>query len=155
MTKVIDSFTGEYAFLSNFYEAPMVVGGRVVKTVEHAYQAAKANNQEEALAILALDTPAQTKKAGRKVNLRATWNDEKLQIMIALLIAKFTQHRDLAEKLVATGDAYLVEGNWWGDTHWGVCKGVGENWLGRILMTIRSLMIDMGIDAYIEEYGNV
>lgn len=43
----------------------------------------------------------------------------------------------LREKLLATGDAELVEGNTWGDRFWGVCNGVGQNWLGRLLMQVR------------------
>ena len=31
----------------------------------------------------------------------------------------------------------LVEGNTWGDRFWGVCGGVGLNWLGRLLMQVR------------------
>jgi predicted NAD-dependent protein-ADP-ribosyltransferase YbiA (DUF1768 family) len=31
-----------------------------------------------------------------------------------------------------------VEGNSWGDTYWGVCKGKGQNKLGHILMQVRS-----------------
>lgn len=45
---------------------------------------------------------------------------------------------ELRDKLVATGDAEIVEGNWWGDKFWGVCRGVGENHLGKILMRIRT-----------------
>ena len=40
--------------------------------------------------------------------------------------------------LIQTGDSVLIEGNTWGDRVWGVCNGVGENRLGRILMKIRS-----------------
>jgi predicted NAD-dependent protein-ADP-ribosyltransferase YbiA (DUF1768 family) len=40
--------------------------------------------------------------------------------------------------LKATGDEELVEGNWWNDTFWGVCNGVGENNLGKLLMKIRA-----------------
>jgi predicted NAD-dependent protein-ADP-ribosyltransferase YbiA (DUF1768 family) len=39
--------------------------------------------------------------------------------------------------LLETGDAELVEGNWWDDTFWGVCNGVGQNNLGKILMDTR------------------
>jgi predicted NAD-dependent protein-ADP-ribosyltransferase YbiA (DUF1768 family) len=39
--------------------------------------------------------------------------------------------------LDATGDRKLVEGNYWHDTFWGVCNGVGENYLGEILMHVR------------------
>ena len=51
--------------------------------------------------------------------------------------AKFTQNDGLKHKLKDTGDAILIEGNTWGDRIWGVCNGVGENRLGRILMQIR------------------
>lgn len=50
---------------------------------------------------------------------------------------KFTRNEDLKAMLLATGDEGLIEGNWWGDTFWGECKGQGENHLGRILMKIR------------------
>lgn len=38
------------------------------------------------------------------------------------------------------GDAELIEGNTWGDRIWGVCDGVGENRLGKILMRVRAEM---------------
>ena len=50
---------------------------------------------------------------------------------------KFTDS-DLKEKLLATGDAELIEGNHWGDVIWGVCNGIGENNLGKLLMNIRN-----------------
>ena len=56
---------------------------------------------------------------------------------------KFTRHLDLREKLLATGDAELIEGNTWRDMTWGAVwnkdKGrwVGKNNLGRILMKVR------------------
>ena len=56
--------------------------------------------------------------------------------MLSFVRAKFT-YPDLQEKLLATGDAYLEEGNYWNDTTWGVCNGVGENRLGKILMQVR------------------
>ena len=43
----------------------------------------------------------------------------------------------LREKLLATGDAYLEEGNNWGDTIWGTVNGRGQNHLGRLLMEVR------------------
>jgi predicted NAD-dependent protein-ADP-ribosyltransferase YbiA (DUF1768 family) len=41
------------------------------------------------------------------------------------------------QKLLDTGTQTLVEGNWWGDVFWGVCKGVGSNHLGKLLMKLR------------------
>lgn len=50
-----------------------------------------------------------------------------------ILVDKFTRTPALGKALVGTAPATLVEGNTWKDTFWGVCKGVGENHLGRHL----------------------
>jgi predicted NAD-dependent protein-ADP-ribosyltransferase YbiA (DUF1768 family) len=57
--------------------------------------------------------------------------------METLLRQKFA-HPELRAKLKETNDAELVEGNWWGDRFWGVCRGEGENHLGKLLMKIRA-----------------
>ena len=57
--------------------------------------------------------------------------------MYEIVLAKFTQNPDLKEKLLATGDEHLEEGNTWGDTTWGTVNGIGENRLGIILMKVR------------------
>jgi hypothetical protein len=51
---------------------------------------------------------------------------------------KFNRNPDLRAKLLATADAYLEEGNTWGDQIWGVYNGQGTNWLGKILMQVRT-----------------
>ena len=56
--------------------------------------------------------------------------------MERILRVKFSSP-DLKEKLLSTGDRYLVEGNSWGDVYWGVCGGKGINMLGKLLMQIR------------------
>jgi predicted NAD-dependent protein-ADP-ribosyltransferase YbiA (DUF1768 family) len=56
--------------------------------------------------------------------------------------------------LLATDEADLVEGNHWNDTFWGVCRGVGQNWLGRILMDERA-SIREALAKEIEEFVNV
>ena len=68
--------------------------------------------------------------------LRADWEDKKDKIMYDILEAKFSNKR-LAQKLLATGNAKLVEGNTWGDTYWGACRGQGKNKLGKLLMKVR------------------
>lgn len=59
--------------------------------------------------------------------------------MEEIVRAKFTQNESLKWRLIGTGDAYLEEGNTWGDTFWGVDAKTreGRNHLGRILMRIR------------------
>lgn len=133
----IDCFDGEYAFLSNFYDSPIEKDGIVYPTNEHFFQAMKTLDNEERKKIAAAETPGKAKRMGRNVKLRPDWEQSKFQIMKEGLTLKFLCHKDLAEKLVATGDAWLIEGNWWGDTYWGVCNGVGHNMLGNLLMEIR------------------
>jgi ribA/ribD-fused uncharacterized protein len=138
---VIDSFKGEYEWLSNFYHHPLEFHGETWISAEHAYQAMKTLDFNEREHIRKAPHAGVAKKLGRSVTLRPDWEDVKLQMMLTILQAKF---RDpvLREKLLATGDAELIEGNWWGDTFWGVCRGKGQNQLGRLLMSLRELLRD-------------
>ena len=133
---MIDKFRGKYWFLSNFYESPIEDENIIYPTVEHYFQAQKTLNREEKLKIAKASKPAKAKKMGRQVNLRKDWEDIKLQVMEKALRLKF-QDPALCEKLIATGDEELVEGNPWGDRYWGVCNGSGKNKLGKLLMKIR------------------
>jgi ribA/ribD-fused uncharacterized protein len=139
--RVIDDFVGEFEFLSNFYESPMkvftpIAGAWVVPTLEHAYQLFKTNDPDEQRKIAAAYSPGKAKRMGQRVTLREDWEDTKLQVMLSLLQNKFS-NPVLRQKLLDTGDAELIEGNTWGDTFWGVCKGTGQNWLGILLMRVR------------------
>jgi hypothetical protein len=134
----IDRFTGDYDFLSNFHPSPIDVDGILYPTVEHAFQAAKTSIPEEKQALAETATPGSAKRLGRKVQLRSDWEQVKVGIMEELVRLKFTTHPDLREQLLATGDAELVEGNNWNDRFWGVCRGKGQNQLGKILMKVRS-----------------
>lgn len=138
MKLIIDKFDGEYAFLSNFYEAPVVWEGITYPSNEHAFQAAKSLNPARRLEVAAAATPGKAKRMGRTLQLRSDWEKVKYNIMLEIVLAKFHQHKDLAEALLDTDEAELIEGNWWNDTTWGVCNGVGQNWLGKILMTVRT-----------------
>ncbi len=60
-----------------------------------------------------------------------------MDVMNAILFSKFSDIH-LMEKLLATGDAELIEGNNWDDIFFGVCNGKGKNWLGRLLMNLRA-----------------
>lgn len=71
--------------------------------------------------------------------VRKDWDDIKVQIMIELLLQKFRQPRLRAE-LTETRGKYLIEGNTWRDTLWGVYRGRGRNLLGLILMEIRDYL---------------
>jgi len=137
-TSTIGYFTGEYGYLSNFFESVILFEGIVYPTVEHAFQAQKTFHQAERKKIAAANSPGKAKRMGRSLKLRKDWESIKINIMTELVRLKFQAHADLREKLLVTGDAKLVEGNTWNDRFWGVCGGTGKNWLGRILMQIRT-----------------
>ena len=132
----IDSFSGEYDFLSNFFECDVKYRGRTYCSSEAAYQAAKCKNPKDRLIFLDA-TPSMAKRYGRRVEIRPDWDEVKYGVMREIVYLKFWQWPDLREKLLATGEAELIEGNTWNDTYWGVCNGVGENNLGKILMDVR------------------
>ena len=132
---MIKAFKGKYYFLSNFYEAPVTWEGITYQNNEAAFQSAKVTSGDrKAFAEL---NPSDAKKLGRQVSLREDWESIKDCVMYEVCKAKFTQNEDLKEKLLATGNDLLEEGNTWGDKTWGTVDGVGENRLGKILMRIR------------------
>lgn len=133
---MINSFRGEYRFLSNFSQSRIKLDGFVYTTVEHAFQAAKTLDMQCRGEICAAGSPGSAKALGRRVPLRLGWEDMKVDVMYRLLQEKFKDPY-LREYLLATGDEELVEGNTWGDTFWGVCRGEGQNWLGKLLMQVR------------------
>jgi ribA/ribD-fused uncharacterized protein len=133
---VIDSFRGQYFFLSNFCEVPVIYDGITYLNNEVAFQAQKTINKEERIDFSMLN-PSQAKRMGRRVSLRPDWEDVKFDIMYEICKAKFTQNQSYKENLLKTGDAELIEGNDWGDKIWGQVDGIGENHLGKILMRIR------------------
>lgn len=140
----INKFSGEYRFLSNFWPAPIIFEGVIYPSSEHLYQALKTVIPEEREQVRNTATAALAKRLGKQLSLRDDWNDDlKLKNMEIVVRAKFTQHPDLAEKLKNTSPHNLIEGNWWGDTFFGVDQKTskGENHLGKILMKIRSELL--------------
>lgn len=131
-TPPIYGFFEEYRWLSNFWVEEDGLSG------EHRFQAAKAASAEDYWYVMRAPTPGVAKHRGRRVELRADWEETKNDVMLSVLRWKF-RSVDLREKLLATGDAVLVEANGWGDTYWGVDEvtGEGENHLGRLLMQVR------------------
>ena len=139
---MINQFRNKYRFLSNFWLAPVEFEGAVYPSVEHAYQAAKTISQADRLPFWKeFMTPGQAKRRGSLLILRGDWGFIKFRTMQELVRSKF-QIPHLKNKLLATGNRVLVEGNNWHDNFWGrcfckKCGGSGLNQLGRILMDVR------------------
>ena len=141
---MIDSFSGEYSFLSNFYAVPPFLAlddGIQYPTVEHYFQAHKALDLDVRALVASARTAAQAKSLGRSLRLRSDWDGVKLDVMRCALAHKFAERTFLAQLLCQTGDAYLREGNYWGDRYWGFSKGQGQNWLGHLLMARRAELV--------------
>lgn len=135
---MIDSFQGKNRWLSNFWSAFVTLDGMEFPSVENAYQAAKTTDMDARKLFQDL-FPGAAKALGKKVTIRPDWEEKKVEIMADLLYQKFSKRNpELRERLKATGSEELVEGNTWGDTFWGVCKGVGQNNLGKLLMRLRT-----------------
>ena len=112
---VINSFDGEYDFLSNFYECPILWKGNLYRNSESIYQSYK--TLDNVPFDFTKTTGSQAKKISKKLNVRPDWNKIKFDLMYEICQEKFNQNTDIAQKLMNTGDAILIEGNYWGDTN--------------------------------------
>lgn len=136
----IDSFSGPYAFLSNFWTCPVKFEGELWLSVEHAYVAAKNPGASYRAAIKAEPKPGRVKALGRRADLIPGWDEKKVGIMRELVLDKFIRNLPLRKMLIETESLYLIEGNNWGDRFWGQVGEDGLNWLGVILMETRELV---------------
>lgn len=140
---MVKAFSGDLNFLCNFYPVTIHYEGINYPSSEAAFQAAKTLDVSKRLEF-SLMTPGQAKRAGRKLKLRDDWELVKLQVMEDILRIKFAKGTELYGRLKATLNIELVEINSWHDNFWGDCQCdscveiPGENYLGKILMKIRS-----------------
>lgn len=140
MPDTITSFRGAYRFLSNFYQWPVLYRGLVFPTSEHAYQWEKPISINDKNEIFNAPTPSAAKRLANSYTKLPNWDEIKLPIMEDILRAKFMGELSspLDQWLLNTSDAFLIEGNTWGDRYWGQVNGEGENYLGLLLMKIRA-----------------
>jgi len=126
-----------YGYMGNFWKGRFFVYGKWWDTVEAAFQAQKTNIDSEVLAIQNAIKPMEARNLGQKCSLRDGWEQIKDIVMYNCVIAKFLQHKDIRDQLLATGGEELVEDSPV-DWTWGCGKdGSGRNLLGEILMRVR------------------
>lgn len=132
-----------YSCFSNFYPCEVQYDGLTYKSSEAAWQSLKTLDYEIRKEFVNL-SPASAKKRGRRVKLRADWEDVKYPLMIDICYAKFLQNVDIKRVLLSTGDEILEEDTTgWHDNEWGncscyACKNIeGKNLLGKVLMVVR------------------
>ncbi|XP_021734368.1 riboflavin biosynthesis protein PYRR, chloroplastic-like [Chenopodium quinoa] len=144
-----------YGSFSNFSPHPIQMpdeGGHYTtwSSVEHYYQAHKFYGVQDPLAqecfeaIKSAKSPEEAARIGRKMQrrrpdlVRSDWEAAKIDIMYSALKCKFSIYPHLNSMLLSTVGSILVEGSphdfFWG----GGRDGEGLNYLGRLLMQLRS-----------------
>jgi hypothetical protein len=135
----------ETGYLSNFYEAPFEIDGLTINTVEHYFQASKFGlKSETGLEIIKQPKARMAARIGRTVTPQTNseewhnmWKATKVEVMYRGLYEKFRQNKELCDRLLATGNATIVErsdsDSFWGDGR----KRKGVNKMGRLLMKLR------------------
>ena len=132
-----------YGAFSNLFPRPIQFEDREFATAEHAYQAGKPRREVVREWILSAPTPSLVAMAAHGLytwDIEPGWSKIKFDRMLNVLRAKFTQHDDLRELLLSTGDAHLVEVGRVANAVnrvWGEVNGKGRNMLGELLMEVR------------------
>jgi ribA/ribD-fused uncharacterized protein len=133
-----------YGALSNLYKRDILFEGTIFPTAEHAYQAGKARKPAVRAWLMAAPSPSLLAMAAHGLyvwDIATDWSKVKFDRMKRILVAKFTQHQDLRELLLSTGNARLVESATVDNAVnrlWGEVNGKGQNKLGHLLMDVRS-----------------
>lgn len=151
-----------YGCFSNLFRRAITVGDMTFPTVEHAYQSLKPRDPRVRAWLMAAPAPSivaiaahvlpsdevdPTEVMGRTADAllgfhtRPGWSRLRYSWMMQCLRAKFDQHQDLADLLLGTGDAPIVEAGRIDDDagrRWGIVNGRGANYLGRMLMRVRA-----------------
>ena len=130
----------QFGFLSNFSVHPIILNDKIWATSEHYFQAMKFVGTPFEEKIRLAHSPSEAARIGRDRNLplRLDWELVKIDVMRIALEAKFEQHPELMQNLLATKNAEIIEhttnDSFWGDGG----DGSGKNMLGILLMELRA-----------------
>lgn len=146
----------ESGWLSCMSAYPVTYQGTQYKTCEALFQALRFTNYPEIQKeIIECKSPMAAKMKARKnckkLNRGIKWDEapSDIPLMKECLELKLEQHPDLKEKLIATGDATIIEDCTTHDREsarfWGAVKKdgkwVGENVFGKLWMEIRGELV--------------
>lgn len=130
---------------SSFFPVTVHLDGRAWPTAEHYYQAQKFDSQAMPALVQAIAKAPTAQAAAElaqknKKYIRQNWQEQKLDVMQKVVLAKFMQSDHCREILLNTKDRPIYESSP-ADSYWGVGEyGSGQNHLGKILMAVRSLL---------------
>lgn len=131
---------GPLGYLANYSNHGFVKNGVFYKTVEHYYQSEKYNDPIIKTQIINAATPKIASNIGRDRNntRKSGFREIKDQVMFDGILEKFRQNRDIAYKLIATGNESIAEATV-DEYYWGIGKDKsGENHIGKIIEHVRS-----------------
>jgi ribA/ribD-fused uncharacterized protein len=135
-----------FGVFSNLSRHPVGFEGLVFPTAEHAYQYGRARRPEVRDWLMAAPSPSLLAMAAHGLytwDIAPGWSKGRYNRMYRVVETKFRQHPDLAEILLSTGDARIVEAGTEDNAvnrRWGEVNGRGTNWLGKILMDVRDVL---------------
>ena len=146
------SVSDKYGEFSNLSEYEIMIDGKQWPTSEHYFQAMKFEGKNYIEKIRKTKRPNIAAQMGRdrSVKIKRGWDSMRVNVMTNAIRAKFTQHQELHDLLLSTGDRRIIE-HTSNDAYWGDGgDGSGKNMLGVVLMKIRDeLRIKMGIENII------
>ncbi|WP_326590714.1 NADAR family protein [Streptomyces brevispora] len=131
--------------LRNEFPAPIVMGSRTYPTVAHAHWALAVADEHRQAEVLSAERPYDAQKLAENSTLRDDWPQVRVAVMARLLRAKFQQHPEFAETLMATGATRLIYTEV-GSSFWGQRGLEGQNWMGRLLELTRSELVAAELD---------
>eukprot|EP00930_Biecheleria_cincta_P102327 TRINITY_DN94029_c0_g1_i1.p1 TRINITY_DN94029_c0_g1~~TRINITY_DN94029_c0_g1_i1.p1 ORF type:complete len:382 (+),score=73.60 TRINITY_DN94029_c0_g1_i1:176-1321(+) len=143
-SKVVTFYNSKSYGFSNFSDYPVQVNSVMYRTGEHAWQCLKYETSSPDLAAKIRDAPtvddAHTiSNTDGRDKQRGDWDDVKLEVLLSILRAKFSQHDALKAELLATGHKLIVNidtDKWAGMSAAGGIP-TGQNNVGKALMKIR------------------
>ncbi len=146
-----------FGAFSNLFRRAIEFEGETFATSEHAYQAGKPRKPEVKAWLMAAPSPALLAMAAHGLyywDVSPGWSQTKFDRMRRVLYAKFTQHEDLHDLLLSTGNARLIETATVDNEVnrlWGEVNGQGKNMLGELLMELRDKLRSEGGGGAVKE----
>lgn len=111
-------------------------------SVLHGYWALSTADASDRTAVRDAPTADEAQERGGRATRREDWPSVRLAVMAGLLRAKFTQHPELAEILLATGDARIAYTGCTESPYWRNARDDrGRNWTGRLLELTRAELL--------------
>ena len=143
-------FQSSHSIMLNLAACTVKLDDLVFQSSEAVYQYLKARScgtDKQIEGVLAKDDVHEVMFLGRDITETEDWRERKADVMIEVLLMKFSQNADLKYKLLKTGDKHLYE--FTKDRYWGIgltltqasllkeSKGPGQNKMGELLMLVR------------------